>query len=206
MNRKLTAVRCAGILLLGLVSTANAALESRLGGQAYYDTELNITWLANANMNGVGNWGNQDTWVSSLIIGGVSGWRLPSADINGDNSVVNCSGGGVAGCSDNEMGFLYWEEGITRATPSVFSNVQSYHYWSGTDLALFAGNAWNFHFGYGTQDANNLNNSLFAWPVHDGDIAASIPEPEAYAMLLSGLLAMFGFGRLRQQCLLQNNS
>lgn len=40
-----------GVLLLGVLSTANAALEMRLGGLAYYDTELNITWAADANIN-----------------------------------------------------------------------------------------------------------------------------------------------------------
>ncbi len=30
------------VLLLGLMSTANATLESRLGGLAYYDTQLDI--------------------------------------------------------------------------------------------------------------------------------------------------------------------
>lgn len=30
-------------------TTAHAALESRLGGQAHYETDLNTTWLANAN-------------------------------------------------------------------------------------------------------------------------------------------------------------
>ena len=67
-------------------------------------------------------------WVASLSIGGVSGWRLPNADVNGDGSVVDCFGGGVSGCADNEMGFLYWEEGITRATPSPFHFVSLYYY------------------------------------------------------------------------------
>lgn len=189
-----------GVFSFGLLSAANATLESRLGGKAYYDTELNITWLANASMNGPGNWGYQNTWASGLTIGGVSGWRLPSADVNGDNTVVNCSGGGIADCSDNEMGFLFWEEGVTAVTPGVFSNVQSYHYWSGTELVFFPGNAWDFHFGYGNQDANNLNNFFFAWAVYDGDVGVSpVPEPEMYAILSFGLLVIFCFGRLRQQ-------
>ena len=33
----------AGAAVIGTVSTANATLESRLDGKAYYDTELNIT-------------------------------------------------------------------------------------------------------------------------------------------------------------------
>ncbi len=37
------------ILTLCLTSTANAALFSRLGGDALYDDVLDITWLSNAN-------------------------------------------------------------------------------------------------------------------------------------------------------------
>lgn len=34
----------------GLLSTADAALVSSLGGQAVYDTDLNITWVADASL------------------------------------------------------------------------------------------------------------------------------------------------------------
>ena len=89
-----------GALLLGLLSTANAALEMRLGGLAYYDTELNITWAADANINGAHSWWDQWIWASGLTINGVSGWRLPNADVNGNGSSESGS--------DNEMYFLYW--------------------------------------------------------------------------------------------------
>ncbi|MBY0475708.1 MAG: hypothetical protein K2Q13_11700 [Nitrosomonas sp.] len=49
INRSLTTLLCAGIFSLGLVLTVDAALESRPGGVAYYDTHRNITWLADAN-------------------------------------------------------------------------------------------------------------------------------------------------------------
>jgi len=55
------------IIILGVSGAANAALVSRLGGLAVYDTDLNITWLANAN-----------AWASGLTVGGFSGWRLPT--------------------------------------------------------------------------------------------------------------------------------
>ena len=55
-------------------------LEGRLpattGGddyQAYYDPNLDITWVANANINGRDNWGNQMAWAAGLTLGGVSG-------------------------------------------------------------------------------------------------------------------------------------
>ena len=51
MIKFLIAILNIGVFSFGLLSSANAALESRLGGLAYYDTELNITWAADANIN-----------------------------------------------------------------------------------------------------------------------------------------------------------
>ena len=199
-KRLLTSVLCAGVLSIGLVSTAHATLESRLGGLAYYDTDLNITWAANANINGFDTWDNQQTWVSGLSIGGIGGWRLASADVNGDNNVVNCFGGGVTGCSDNEMGYLFWEENITGASSGVFNNVQSFFYWSGTEFAPNPVNAWDFHFSHpflvGNQDAIFKGNNMFAWAVHSGDVgASSVPEPGTIALLGLGLVGLLSFGR-----------
>jgi hypothetical protein len=41
---------CAFVLYFVTLSS-NAALDSRLGGLAYYDTEADLTWLADANAN-----------------------------------------------------------------------------------------------------------------------------------------------------------
>ena len=49
MKKQIAGTLSAGLLSFGVVSTADAALVSRLGGLAYYDTVLNITWLADAN-------------------------------------------------------------------------------------------------------------------------------------------------------------
>ncbi|TCV90551.1 Lcl domain-containing protein [Sulfurirhabdus autotrophica] len=40
-----------------LSTSANAALESRLGGMAVYDNDLNITWLADANLAATNTFG-----------------------------------------------------------------------------------------------------------------------------------------------------
>jgi hypothetical protein len=180
MHKRLTGALCAGLLLHGLVTTANAALLGRLpatpGGtdyQAYYDEQLNITWAADPNIKAtMNNWSTANAWAAGLTIGGVSGWRLPSADVNGDTTVVNCSPGGVAGCADNEMGFLFWEEGITAGAPSPFSNVQAFVYWSGTEWALDNSDAWYFTFNNGSQTAGSKSlTGLFAWAVRSGDVA-----------------------------------
>lgn len=84
----------AGIFLFMLFgSAANAALYSRLGGQAYYDSALDITWLADANLadtndfgvtgigfNGTMTWGKANEWISAMNTAaylGAGDWRLP---------------------------------------------------------------------------------------------------------------------------------
>ena len=81
----------AGLIGLSIVTSADAALIGRLaatpGGtdyQAYYDDVLDITWAADANINGSDTWANQVAWAANLVIDGVTGWRLPTnTPING---------------------------------------------------------------------------------------------------------------------------
>jgi hypothetical protein len=78
-----------GISLLASTAIANAALVSRLSGQAYYDDSLDITWVADANLaqtsgydtDGWLTWDDANAYVASLNSGsylGVSSWRLPN--------------------------------------------------------------------------------------------------------------------------------
>jgi len=86
-----------GTLLLAVLLivplTSQAMLISRLGGQAYYDTVLDITWLADANLaasntfgvgginaSGTMNWTTANVWIASMNGAnhlGFSDWRLP---------------------------------------------------------------------------------------------------------------------------------
>jgi len=62
-------------------TTLEGRLETAPGSGvflAYYDTVLDITWAADANINGPDNWDNQVAWAAGLTLGGVSGWRLPT--------------------------------------------------------------------------------------------------------------------------------
>jgi hypothetical protein len=193
-------VLCGSAMMLftTLAQTASVSLEGRLpatlGGtdyQAYYDPNLNITWAAAANAGGLANWDAQLAWAASLNIGGVSGWRLPDADVNGDGTVVNCSPGGVIGCADNEMGYLYWEEGIRAATPSPFSGISSAFYWSGTESGTT--NAWRFRFADALQGAAAKTSTSDAWAVYSGDVnAAVVPIPAAIWLFSTGLLGLIG--------------
>ncbi|HOY03624.1 MAG TPA: DUF1566 domain-containing protein [Zoogloea sp.] len=75
----------------------NAVSLSSASAAFFYDTTLNITWLANMNA-GVGStfddglsttdgrlsWGNAVNWADSLTTGGFTDWRLPTiGPING---------------------------------------------------------------------------------------------------------------------------
>lgn len=97
----------AGAAVLCMASfSANAALHSRLGGQAYYDDTLDMTWLQSADLAATNNfgvlgidsagrmtWDTANTWIAAMNTAnylGVSTWRLPHmVDINND------------GCQDN---------------------------------------------------------------------------------------------------------
>lgn len=88
--------------VLIVTTNANAALVGRLaatdGGtdyQAYYDTEANLTWLADANnsrttgydADGRMDWSDANNWATGLNVGGVTGWRLPETiDIGNDGA------------------------------------------------------------------------------------------------------------------------
>ena len=50
---------------------------------AYFDTALNITWLANWNANGPMTWADANAWAAGLDVHGVTGWRLPSTAASG---------------------------------------------------------------------------------------------------------------------------
>jgi len=199
MNSRLNIALCGVVftLVTNLAQAVVLPLESRLGGLAYYDPNLEITWAADANINSVDTWESQVAWAAGLTIGGVSGWRLPSADVNGDNTVVNCFGGGVIGCADNEMGYLYWDEGITAASPGVFSNVQQSFYWSGTEFAP-GSIEWNvFFFGSGSLRSFPKSDAIFAWAVRSGDVGA-VPVPAAVWLFGSGLMGLLGLARRKR--------
>ena len=192
---------------MGFATATQATLVSRLGGQAVYDTDLKITWLANANANGPMNWGLMNwnaanTWAASLNVGGYTGWRLPTAK-NADGS-----GPSFGYVSGSELGHLFYNElgGVAgqsiltthNANFNLFSNIQGSVYWSGTEYAPIRTVAWYFNTNSGSQYYNALKDfGYYAWAVRSGDVAA-VPEPEEYMMMLLGF-GMVGWQIKRRQ-------
>jgi hypothetical protein len=78
----------------------------------------------------------------------------------------------MMGCEDNEMGFLFWVEGITAATPGPFNSISPTGlYWSQTLYELNPDWAWVFEFSFGSQMAGQKISDQYAWAVHDGDVS-----------------------------------
>ena len=88
------------LLLCSIVGTAQAALVDR-GGGLIYDTDLDITWLQDANYaqtsgfsgTGLMNWSQATNWAANLSyfdsVRNVTwnDWRLPSIQ---DTGIVGC--------------------------------------------------------------------------------------------------------------------
>ena len=199
--------------------SVNAALVSALGGQAVYDTDRDISWVADANLaatntfglstgvslgtypgdssgvsgiinaNGTMNWPGALFWIDAMNTAnylGFNDWRLPSTLVP-DNGCTDFDGtlrtdSRGWDCTGSEMGHLFYDEfGATRLTSVLttgtptelakFSNVQSAHYWSGSELS--SSNAWDFNFLSGFQRNFSVKNvSNFAWAVRSGDVTA----------------------------------
>ena len=193
-------------ILLLTCSTANSALVSRLNGLAFYDTEADLTWLADANAlagtvydsnwsygsstDGATLWSRAKTWADNLEIDGVSGWRLPTAD-------ASC---GASNCFNSEMGNLFYNvfDGVSVTAASqndnykLFSNIASTSYWSST--GYLNTRAFTFVFTTGNQNTSWESKEHRAWAVHSGDVA-TVPLPAAFWLFCTGLIGLISFSR-----------
>ena len=252
MKKPLYSVVSTGLFIFGLVGQADAALVGRLpatpGGtdyQAYYDTQADLTWLADANYaktsgwaadhaygygfgiwvvspSGLMSWAPAQAWVSSLNIGGVTGWRLPTTiDVGSDGTTYSNLYQGVDTgyniTTHSELSNLFYNvlgnaaaydtNGNQRTCATLpgkcltnhgpFTNIQPAGYWA--DAAIFVNNvaAWAFEMGAGSQSVENKYNSFYVWPVHSGDVAP-VPLPAATGLFTAGMLVLSGVARRKK--------
>ena len=206
------------IITLIFSASANAVLVSRLGGLAYYDTEADLTWLADANAAETSmNWADANAWAAGLDIDGVAGadgWRLPDTiDVGNDGyTYTNVYQGvdyGYNITTHSELSNMFYNvlgnmayydtsgtfqpgHGLSNTDP--FSNLQSGGYWSATEYAPDTSYAWCFNMSDGGQYYCSKSSKGYAWAVQSGDVSA-IPVPAAVWLFGSGLLGLIGFAR-----------
>ncbi|MGC4060127.1 MAG: hypothetical protein QM749_04450 [Aquabacterium sp.] len=195
------------------------------GYEAYYDSALNITWLANANYAGTGmDWGTAKDWADKLSINGVTGWRLPKM-LPAAGSCL--SGDGGTGCgyfadpSSSELAHMFYATlgnsgyynpndmsphhyhwiGRPLDNTGPFQNIQSEEYWMETP-GFYPRTAWNLFMSDGFQGIGEITPTVYAWAVHDGDIGTAwpiqnaVPEPGSFWLALEGIAALV-FGARR---------
>jgi hypothetical protein len=183
---------------------------------AFYDTQLNITWLANFNTNGSMNWSTANTWATTNSFFGLGGWRLPTTNDTGASGCDFANSGTDCGFNvqtstgnavNSEMAHLYYvtlgnlaafdasgnpQSGFGLTNTANLVDFQSSAYWSGTVYALNSNDAWLFLTGTfnssGLQGNDVKDFALYAVAVRPGDVGASVPLPPTAALML----LMFG--------------
>lgn len=203
------------LILFSLTFSTNAELIDR-GGGLIYDTDLDITWLQDANFAQISgydndgmNWYESITWANNLVYQGYDDWRLPKTLVpdlgcTDPNTGKNCTG--------SEMGHLYYTElgnigypdngwglnntGLFINLPSPDTYYNSSYFWSSTDYPSLNNYAYAFLFGWGSQTANSKTTDTikYAWAVRNGDsfpiadfnISVS-PNPYDFGNVLVGI-------------------
>lgn len=204
------------VALIGMTgSGAQAALQGRdLDGdrstfEAWYDPDLDITWLADANYSqtsgfdsdGLMKWDQALLWAEGLdpYGSGITGWRLPTTlqpdPSCGWQSPWASSG---PGCAGSEMGHLFYRELNGVAGVSVFAsidpdlakftNIQADRYRSSTEYTgdVSYAYSWVFNMNGGYQNYYYKDAGVYAWAVHDGSVGV-VPEAKSWALMLAGL-------------------
>lgn len=172
---------------LGVAALQDRDLNGDTVVDAFYDIDLDITWLRDANVNGAMDWDSAVAWADGFSLGGYGDWRLPSMGIC--DITTGCHG-------VNEMSTLWGQLG---AGTGDFQNLGGY-YWTANEFP--PDYAWFFPFvtPYPGYYIRPKGTELLAMAVHPGDIGAPIPEAASMALMLAGLGASAVMVRRRPRC------
>lgn len=147
----------------------------------FYDQTMNVTWLANMNVNGNMTWSSAMAWAAGLTTGGFTDWRLPTVIDSGSPGCDFSYAGGTdcgynvqtqVGAAYSEWAHLYYvtlgnlsycppggaacaggpQTGWGLTNTAYFQDMQSSLYWSGTEyVSPGSGEAWLFYTTDGAQ-------------------------------------------------------
>jgi hypothetical protein len=229
-----------GIILFAGIISASVSQASGISGQgtwettllardldsdpttieAYYDADLNITWLADANAaGGILNFPMANDWADAFSLGGYTNWRLPNVIDTGaagcDEAYTGTDCGWNVDLATGEMAHMFYvtlgntprydESGILQvgfglSNSGPFSSLMGDAYWTNTSYVPNNTRAWYFNNEGGYQGDWAKTGEFYSWAVHDGDIGtAVVPIPAAVWLFGSGLLGFSGFGMRRNR-------
>jgi hypothetical protein len=216
---------CAGLFTLGAAVSADAALVSRLNGAAVYDTDLNITWIADANLavsnqfgvtsgiiltgsaSGQMTWTTAQNWIAGMNAAnylGYNDWRLPITVPPDPNCSVSQTNAIGSNCTGSEMGHLFYSELSGTAGSNITTS-------GDPDLAKFQ-NIWPSYYWSTDYTPTSATGDAYDFNFNAGDQGGvakgatnnvwavrtgdvAVPLPAAGWLLASGLIGMFGFSR-----------
>lgn len=201
----------AGIFVTLTASASHASLVGRApltpdatDYQAYYDTRLGITWLADANYplnsdfplpeNGaLMTWIEAQAWLGQLNTAahlGGTGWRLPGGSPLDEMADLFFETLGNRGGFDPTAPCNLPPYPVCLTNTGPFQNIELFDYWTGT-LEFDGTVARDFYWAGGYAGNGNIyTKRKYVWAVHDGD-PAPVPLPAA-AWLIAPAFGLLG--------------
>ncbi len=214
------AITLAAASLVAAAGAGHAALVDRGGGMIYDTTrditwlaDMNYAQSSGYDADGRMTWDTAVQWAANLVYGGFDDWRLPTldpSDTSCSNTAnlggafplqyygYNCTGGELSGLFATDLGNKPHESVLDQtgdtaeqiANLALFGNVQSSHYWSGTEFAPDTDFVWSLGTDDGLQNFGGKDFAFHAVAVRSGDTVSRVPEPQSLALSLLGLLGL----------------
>jgi len=186
---------------------------------AFYDSVLDVTWLANANAAGPMSWSDAVSWASDLSFGGFTEWRLPTlVDFGTSGCDYSTTGGTDCGYNvdtvTSELAHLYYvtlgnvaihapgtgdapQAGWGLTNTGGFVKLVPEAYWTGVEYRHPESPLdWSFSMYDGLQTYAPTGTLFYAMALINGDVSP-VPEAQTAAMLIAGLLGIATLRRRR---------
>ncbi len=179
------------VVLFSIYSVSSQASLISSGDLTVYDSVQDLTWTKDANLNGQMDWATAVAWANNLDYAGYTDWLLPTINqltTQFRTNLAEANGSSIAASHNDSY--------------NLFTNVQSYVYWSGSEYAPVPDGALSFdtynNYQYNSYDIKGR--PLYAWAVRLGDVAAvpavpAVPLPGAVWLFLSGLIGLLSLKR-----------
>lgn len=193
---------------------------------AYYDTSLDVTWLANLTASideyyehgsttpwryALTNWEGAQSWATGLDVHGVTGWRLPSmVDLGSPGCAQGEADCGSTGLdlSRSELAHMYYTTlGNTQVNAQMGPFVRELVIKDmGSSLRSnvfwLSERNWAFNTMSGDQFLYPGTTPVYSvWAVHSGDVPSvtNVPETGTFGLMALGLLAVVGAARAKRR-------